>query len=64
VKIISFDVFVSIFVFRPTPVAARYKMLVCGCSLAGIVVSNPAGGLGVLSLVGVVSCQVVLSAPS
>ena len=44
--------------------AARYKMSVCRCSLAGIVGSNPAGGLGVLSLVSVVCCQVVVSATS
>jgi hypothetical protein len=29
----------------PIPVAARSKAWVCGCSLAGIVGSNPAGGL-------------------
>jgi len=33
-----------------------------GCSLAGIVGSNPAGGHGCLSLVSVVCCQVEVSA--
>jgi len=28
---------------QPIPVSARYKALVCGRSVAGIVVSNPAG---------------------
>jgi hypothetical protein len=35
------------------PVAARSEAWVCGCSLAGIVGSNPIGGHGCLS---VVSC--------
>jgi hypothetical protein len=35
---------------------------VCGRSVAGIVGSNPAGGMDVLSLVGVVCCQVEVSA--
>ena len=34
----------------------------CGGSLAAIVVSNPAAGMDVLSLVIVVCCQVVVSA--
>ena len=51
-------------IFRPSPVAARYKMSVCSWSLALIVGSNPAGGLDVLSLVSVVCCQVVGSATS
>jgi len=33
--------------WRPTPVAARSKAWVCGLSLAGIVGSNPAGGINV-----------------
>ena len=37
------------------PVVARSKAWVCGRSLAGIVGSNPAGGMDV-SLVSVVSC--------
>jgi hypothetical protein len=43
------------------PVAARYKTLACGRSVAGIVGSNPAGDMDV-SLVNVVCCQVRLSA--
>jgi hypothetical protein len=34
----------------PIPVAARSKVWVFGCSLAGIVGSNSAGGIDVLSL--------------
>jgi hypothetical protein len=34
----------------PIPVAARSKTWVCGCSLAGIVGSNPAGGIYVCLL--------------
>jgi hypothetical protein len=30
---------------KPLPVAARSKAWVCGLSLAGMVVSNPAGGM-------------------
>jgi hypothetical protein len=37
-------------------VAARSKAWVCGCSLAGISVSNPTGGMGVLPVVNVVCC--------
>jgi hypothetical protein len=33
--------------FRPFPVAARSKAWVCGRSLAGIVGSNPPGGMDV-----------------
>jgi hypothetical protein len=43
-------------------VAARSKTWVCGGSLAGIVGLNPAGGHECLSLVGVVCCQVEVSA--
>jgi hypothetical protein len=32
------------------PVAARSKVWTCGCSLAGIVGSNPAGGMDVCLL--------------
>ena len=45
----------------PIPVAARSKTWVCGRSLAGIVGSNPAGGMD-MSLVSVVCCQVDVSA--
>jgi hypothetical protein len=34
----------------PVPVAARSKALVCGCSIAGIVGSNTAGGMDVYLL--------------
>ena len=34
----------------PIPVAARYKVWVCGRSLSGIVGSNPAGGMDVCHL--------------
>jgi hypothetical protein len=34
----------------PIPVAAQSKDLVCNCSLTGIVVSNPAGGMDVCLL--------------
>jgi hypothetical protein len=46
----------------PIPVAARSKSWVCGRSLAGIVVSNPAGGRRYLSVVIVVCCQGKVSA--
>ena len=42
--------------------AARSKASVCGRSLAGIVGSNPAVCMDVLSLVSVVCCQVEVSA--
>jgi hypothetical protein len=35
---------------RPIPVAARSKAWFCGCSLAGIVSSNSAGGMDVCLL--------------
>jgi hypothetical protein len=44
-------------------VVARSNGQVCGRSLAGTVGSNPAGGMDV-SLVGVVCCQVEVSAAS
>ena len=37
---------------------------VCGCSIAGIVGSNPAGAMDFLFLVSVVCCQVKASAPA
>ena len=40
------------------PVAAQSMAWVCGCPLAGILGSNPAGGHGYLYLVSVVCCQV------
>jgi hypothetical protein len=46
----------------PVPVAARSKAWVCGRSLAGIAVSNAAGGHRCPSCVGVVCCQVEVSA--
>jgi hypothetical protein len=45
----------------PTPVAARSKAWVCGEALAGIVVSNPTGGMDVC-LVQCLCCQVEVSA--
>ena len=44
----------------PIPVAARSKALVCGCSLAGIECSNPAGNMNVSVFI-VVCCQVEVS---
>jgi len=35
---------------RPVPVATRYEACVCGRSLAGIVGSNPTGGMDVYLL--------------
>ena len=52
---------------EPMPVPARSKAWVCGRSLAGIVGSNPVGGMDVslsLSLMCVVCCQVEVSASS
>jgi hypothetical protein len=46
---------------NPIPVTAPSKASVCGRSLAGIVCSNPAGGMDVC-LVSVVCCQVEVSA--
>ena len=46
----------------PIPAAARSQAWVWGRSLAGIVASNPAGGIGCLSVVSVVYCQVEVSA--
>jgi len=45
----------------PVPVAARSKAWVCVRSLAGIVGSNPTGGMDV-SVVSVVCCHVEVSA--
>ena len=42
--------------------AARSKAWFCGRLLAGIADSNPAGGIGGLSVVSVVCCQVEVSA--
>ena len=39
--------FMSTYFQGPIPVSAQSKAMVCGCSLAGIVVSNPAGGMDV-----------------
>ena len=44
------------------PVATRSKAWSCGRSLAGIVGSNPAGGVDSLSPVSVVCCQIEVSA--
>ena len=47
----------------PVPMAARSKMEACGRSPAGILGSNPTGGIDVcLSVVSVVYCQVEVSA--
>ena len=46
----------------PVPVAARSKAWVCSRLLAGIVGSNSAGGMDFFSVVGVVCCQVEVSA--
>jgi len=43
-------------------VAARSQAWVCGRSPAGIVGSNPTGGIDVLSVVSAVCCQAVVSA--
>jgi hypothetical protein len=43
-------------------VTARSKAGVCGRSLVGIVVSNPAGGPGYFYVVSFVFCQVEVSA--
>jgi len=45
-------------------VAVRSKAWVYGRSLAGIVGSNPAGGMDVLSVLSVVCCHVEVSATS
>ena len=42
--------------------AERSKARVCGRSLAGIAVLNPAEGMDVLSLTSVVCCQIEFSA--
>ena len=34
----------------PTAVTAQYKVWVCGLSLAGVVSSNPAGGMDICLL--------------
>jgi hypothetical protein len=48
----TLKLFARCLMFRPIPVAARYKAWVCGRSLTGITGSNPAGGMEVcLSLV-------------
>ena len=44
-------------VFEQIQVAARSKVWVCGRSLAGIAVSHPARGRGLLSVVSVVFCR-------
>ena len=46
----------------PIPMAAPSKVWVCGRSFAGILGSNPAGAMDVLSLVSVVCRQVEVSA--
>jgi hypothetical protein len=49
---------VDLSLVSPIPVAARSKAWVCGRSLAGILGSNPVGGMDV----NVVCCQVEVSA--
>ena len=44
--------------------AARSKAWVCGCSITGIVGSNPAGVVDFLSHGSAVCCQVEASAPT
>jgi len=46
----------------PIPVAARSKAWVCSRLLPGIVGSNPAGSINVLSFLSVVCCQLEVSA--
>ena len=46
---------------NPIPVAAPSKAWVCRRALAGIMVSNPAGGRGCPSLARVMCCQVEVS---
>ena len=41
------DKFQPMYTLMPAPVVARSKACVCGCSLAGIAGSNPAGGTDV-----------------
>jgi hypothetical protein len=43
---------------EPIPVAARPKEYVCGRALAGILGSNPTGGMDLFSLVQCLCCQV------
>ena len=43
------------------PVDEKSKAWVCGCSLAGIVGSNPDGSLNVCLLLSVMCCQVEVS---
>ena len=47
---------------RPIPVAARYKVWVCGRSLAGIVGSDPAGGMDISLSWVLLYCHVQVSA--
>jgi len=49
-------------IYRLCPVAARSKAWVYGRSLAGIAVSNPAGGMDVCFFVSAVCCQEEVSA--
>jgi hypothetical protein len=49
---------------RTIPVAAQTKACVCSRSLSGIVGSNLAEGVDVLSLVSFLCCQVEVSATS
>jgi hypothetical protein len=46
--------------FEPIPASTRFKAYVCGRLIAGIVGSNPAGGVDVL-LLWIVCCQVEVS---
>jgi len=54
----------NISIYKPVSVAARSKTKVCGRSPAGIVGSNPTGGMDVLFVVIDVFCQVEVSATS
>jgi len=46
-KSIILYIYIYIYKLSPVPVAARSKEWVCGLSLAGIVGSNPTGGMDV-----------------
>jgi len=52
------------FLYPTVPVAARSKACVCSSSSAGIVVSNPTGGMDVFSVVSIVCFQIEVSATS
>jgi hypothetical protein len=57
-------IFMAVMKSVKVPVAVRAKALVCGCSFAEIVGSNPAVRYACLSVVSVVCCQVEVSSTS